>query len=1084
MSPHKNNLILTKITVAIATFFAITVRPIFASYFLASPSLAQNSPSQSVEANKLMDEGLQHFNNSEYESALASFQQALNIYRNTKNFLGEGEALRNIGNVYYWQEKYDKAVEFLQQALTIARKYKERTLETKVLLHLGDVNYYQGKYNDAITFLQQGLTIARAIPDRSLQAVILASLGQTYDAQGQSEQAIKSYQQSLDIAKQLNNVKGAGSIAGGLAIVYERMGNYPKAIELNQYWLSIARELKDLISESAALSGLARAYQAQDNYPAALQALNQRLVIIKQFDDQPNQQTALTILGNVYTKLGNYSQALQSHQQSLELAKVLNRQTAIPEVLNNIGNSYAALGKYQDALSAYQSALQLAEKLNLKLLQRDILNNLGVLFVSNLGDYSQGVEYYQKSLAVPLENNLAVGEAEQNKLILESTIRSGEVAQILDNTEQAKSYYVQSLSFAQKLGSPSLEVDVFNHLGSLSSQMSKYSEAIKYYQQGWQIAEKIDYQPGSAAALRGLGATYDSLKNYEQASKNLQQALQVGRKIKDPYAEVTALNNLGLSLFNSGKVQEAEKILRDGIAVQDNLRKDLTDANKISIFEQQARTYRLLQRVLVKENKVEAALEVSEQGRARAFLDLLDLNLLNRAKINLDAKIINLEEVKQIAKSHNSILVEYSIVYNTTEAEQQTIKVQESELFIWVVKPTGEISFRRQKLDLLQQQKISLSDLITRNIYNIATGINRDVQSPTTSNLITFVAGDRVSISSKNSIAGSEAYEVQSVNNQTQKMKVRLPSWEAGVTIEVPIADATKVASVNAQNQDLQQLYQLLIQPIADLLPKDPNARVIFVPQGKLFLVPFVALQDAGKKYLIEKHTILTVPSIQVLDRTKELRRQVAKNKGEALIVGNPTMPRVRRDLRGELQQLESLPNAEKEANAIAQILATKPLIGNQATKAQILSKISQARLIHFATHGLLDEVQGLGSAIALAPSGNDDGLLTAKEILDLKLNAELVVLSACNTGVGRITGDGVIGLSRSLISAGVPSAIVSLWKVPDDHTASLMTEFYQQLQSNPDKAQALRQAMLKTMKQRNYPTDWAAFTLIGEAEL
>ena len=130
-----------------------------------------------------------------------------------------------------------------------------------------------------------------------------------------------------------------------------------------------------------------------------------------------------------------------------------------------------------------------------------------------------------------------------------------------------------------------------------------------------------------------------------------------------------------------------------------------------------------------------------------------------------------------------------------------------------------------------------------------------------------------------------------------------------------------------------------------------------------------------------------------------------------------------------------------------------------------------------------MDNEQGLESAIALAPSNQDSGLLTAEEILNLKLNAELVVLSACNTGTGKITGDGVIGWSRSLITAGVPSVIVSLWAVPDSPTSSLIIEFYRQLQQHPDKAQALRRAMLATMKQHPNPRDWAGFTLIGEVE-
>lgn len=186
---------------------------------------------------------------------------------------------------------------------------------------------------------------------------------------------------------------------------------------------------------------------------------------------------------------------------------------------------------------------------------------------------------------------------------------------------------------------------------------------------------------------------------------------------------------------------------------------------------------------------------------------------------------------------------------------------------------------------------------------------------------------------------------------------------------------------------------------------------------------------------------------------------------------------------------MSNLPAAEQEAKEIAKLFKTKAFTGNQAIKAKILPKLSQARIIHLATHGLLDDFKGLGvpGAIALAPSGNgelNDGLLTADEILDLKLNADLVVLSACDTALGQITGDGVIGLSRSLITAGTPSVIVSLWSVPDAPTAELMTEFYRNWRERKlDKAQALRQAMLKTMENHPNPKDWAAFTLIGEAE-
>jgi len=302
----------------------------------------------------------------------------------------------------------------------------------------------------------------------------------------------------------------------------------------------------------------------------------------------------------------------------------------------------------------------------------------------------------------------------------------------------------------------------------------------------------------------------------------------------------------------------------------------------------------------------------------------------------------------------------------------------------------------------------------------------------------------------------------------------------------------------------LKQLYTLLIAPIATHLPTNPNDRVIIIPQGELFLVPFAALQDAQGKFLLETHTLITAPAIQVLELTHQQRLDYQSRCGSGspsatcvtpsapLIVGNPTMPQI----GNPPQQLVSLPGAEAEAKAIATILGTQPLIGNQAQKSVVIQRMATARLIHLATHGLLDDFKGLGvpGAIALAPDTSPStpnpplstpaGLLTASEILDLNLTADLVVLSACDTGRGRVTGDGVVGLSRSLISAGVPSVIVSLWKVSDDSTSFLMAQFYQNLlQPGANKAQALRQAMLATQKQYPDPKDWAAFTLIGESE-
>ncbi len=380
--------------------------------------------------------------------------------------------------------------------------------------------------------------------------------------------------------------------------------------------------------------------------------------------------------------------------------------------------------------------------------------------------------------------------------------------------------------------------------------------------------------------------------------------------------------------------------------------------------------------------------------------------------------------------------MQYSIIPDDFKT-QNGIRGRESQLYIWVIQPTGEITFRKADLKpLWQQQNTNLAELVTTT---------------------------------------------------RQAMGAR-----SRATLVVQITPEQQRQYRERQTRQLRQLHELLIDPIADLLPKTPNQRVIFMPQADLFLVPFPALQGKDGKFLIEKHTILTAPSIQVLDLTHQQKQRMGsperQSKGKALVVGNPTMPRIRTEAGGAFEQLKPLAGAEQEAREIADLLKTKAIIGNQATKSTILKQLAQARFVHFATHGLLDDFRGLGvpGAIALGPDGtgkDNDGLLTSDEILDLKLNAELVVLSACDTGRGRITGDGVIGSSRSLITAGVPSIVVSLWKVPDASTAFLMTNFYKNLQQNPDKAQALRQAMLSTKAKYSDPLDWSAFTLIGESD-
>ncbi|MGD1937411.1 MAG: CHAT domain-containing protein [Cyanophyceae cyanobacterium] len=284
----------------------------------------------------------------------------------------------------------------------------------------------------------------------------------------------------------------------------------------------------------------------------------------------------------------------------------------------------------------------------------------------------------------------------------------------------------------------------------------------------------------------------------------------------------------------------------------------------------------------------------------------------------------------------------------------------------------------------------------------------------------------------------------------------------------------------NGTPQDLKRAYTLLIKPIEDFLPTDQGDRLIIVPHRELGTIPFAALIDDSDRFLLDRHSITVTPSLQTL---ATVQNNTGPFTGNPLIVGNPSpMPRAN---NGDI--FDSLPGTEAEATAISQMLNATPILGEQATKAAIQQQLESASILHFATHG---EIAGSdqnidGNWLALSAVGSDasNHKLTLTEIFNSNLNAQLAVLSACNTSSGAATGEGVLGLARAFLKAGVPTVVASLWKVPDDKTQILMEAFYQELLAGKTYADALRLAQLKVRAESPLPRDWAAFVVIGDGD-
>lgn len=590
------------------------------------------------------------------------------------------------------------------------------------------------------------------------------------------------------------------------------------------------------------------------------------------------------------------------------------------------------------------------------------------------------------------------------------------------------------------------DLDEFHPIHEAYFGAQKYNKAINSLKQSL----NSDNNHYHFASYQKLGLMYVTLGDYPEAIRQYQKAVESIKKsyegynceacIHDEFASnlSSIQSDFGFSLLQHGKIDEAEKkfleAMKNDYKSWNQTITNLLENEKINLSGGLWEGHLVgatgsftngLTELRIKQGKYTEALEFAEYGRTRILSYLINKN---------KESSINIDKIKAIAKQQNATLVKY---YMPTSINYPGMKkTYKPQLYIWVVQPTGKVDF----------VNINLSSVNSK--YNSLLANNKSLTPEKNSNslpnlipfipLLIFIFGISLSLKlpeQRKLILISSSFvifvtTIPIINNQTttssnqnsdQSSAISLANISRNTFVEVRgntrnnLSEPVKKG--NCQNEDdcLKQMHKILIEPIAKLLPKNPEQEVIIIPDGELFRVPFAALKGSDNQYLIQKHTLRVSPSIQLLQFTQQQKAQKAPNLfNQNLVVGNPVMPI---DYNG--QQLKALPNAEKEAEAIAQLLNTIPITGIRATKSRIIRQMPNANIIHLATHG--DP-----SRLAFAPSEQDQGFLGEGDIYQFNLTADLVVLSACETGLGEITSDGIVGLARPFIGAGVPSIVAS----------------------------------------------------------
>jgi CHAT domain-containing protein len=781
----------------------------------------------------------------------------------------------------------------------------------------------------------------------------------------------------------------------------------------------------------------------QGQLQEALGSFETALVIYEKGQDRQKQGDLLDRIGDVHIRRGQYATALATYEKALQLRLDLGDLPGTIVSRTSIAQAYDFLGQYNKAAEIFKLAIDNIED------QKQRPDSIPL--EGGIYELPRDEAALYTSLA-DVQNKIGAGQASEGKT--EAAQASYEAAR--ESMQQALRWYKEIPDTYYDYKTVQLgQRAALDTLGVTTLNLGLKVQGLDFLQQALTMAKEIGDVAGEAMTLSHLGDFYRG-EDPKQAIAYYQQALELERQTGDRVNEGITLNNLGAAFSEVEQWDKARETLLAAIEIWESLRPGLTDENKVSLFETQAATYAQLQTVLIAQGDIEGALEVSERSRARAFVELLASRIGGQVGNRFQApEPPTIEQIRQVAKTENATLVEYSILGQT--------------LLIWVIQPNGVIDLRSVSLSNLNIEETSEETRRSAATNRSRGGAIQDAP------MVSLVQSARNELAGDNSAFNSESRGAATATDR--------PEPENG-----PSPDGIR----RRPYRPLQEGYDVLIKPIVDLLPTDPAERVIFIPHRSLFLIPFPALQDESRQYLIEKYALSTSPSIQVLALTEAEASQLGTG-SKSLVVGNPVMPTIPPALDGKPIQLAPLPGAEQEALEIANLLQTQALTGEAAKESTVVQQMGSSDLIHLATHGLLTELNHLDisvpGAIALAAEApfqtgvpGPDGLLTSDEIMDLKLNAKLVVLSACNTGRGNITGDGVVGLSRAFISAGVPTVMVSLWSVPDAPTAELMVTFYEQFEQTNHKAAALQEAMLATMQKFPEPSDWAAFTLIGEA--
>jgi CHAT domain-containing protein/Tfp pilus assembly protein PilF len=827
--------------------------------------------------------------------------------------------------------------------------------------------------------------------------------------------------------------------------VYLETQEYERALDLFMRSRDLASAVGDSRTVLLAAARVGIVDKQQGRYREGLRSYEEALAIAREIGDRQSEGRMLGLVADLQAELADYREAIAAFSDSVVIAREAGDRGSEAQQLASLGSVYTALGDYDKALDHIGTALRLAREVNDRGLEQEFLMNQGVVYEKQ-GKLRKALEAYSESARV------ASGQGDRQS---EAT-RLGYAANVharLGNSAEALRHYQRGLAIATEIGTVPVEAEISNDAGALLLKLGDLSRSLELHERARSVGEATRNLPVIWRAEAGLGAAFERRGETEAALAHYRRAV------------------------------ESIEAVRGTIDVADQ---------KASFFQDKVEPYRRVVNLLVRLDETEPgkghaieAFQYSERARARAFLDLM-----TEARMKVEAGIAPelLARQRELGQRMSDIQSQL-IDAHTRRASASELAGLEEEL----ERADDDYSTLGREFRRRYPRYAEIQYPEPMRLPEVQETLGEG------SLLLEYLVGE----------SGSFLFAIRKRDYKVARLPAA-PQLRDDVRRLREAVSRPERAALASYVSAARRLYDELMLPAKALT--EGALEILVVPDDVLHYLPFELLLKStgaalrpdprGLPYLVRDHRIGYLPAAGLLPAISvEGREAPAK---DLLALGDPSYDRsappaddsIEPAARGafdgaEPWKLRRLAHSREEVTRIAELYPegrTDLLLGEDATEANLTAngRLSRYRIVHLAAHGLLNESRPQFSGVVVSlPSGPspEDGLLQAYEIFNLELNAELVVLSACETGLGKeIHGEGIVGLTRAFLYAGASAVVVSLWKVADASTSELMVRFHQHLNGGGSGSEALRRAQLDLVEKGAFahPYYWAPFVLVG----